>query len=265
MPIAKLNDANIYYEMIGQGHPVVLIAGYTCDNLVWFPVIKELSKKFKLLLFDNRGVGRTTDSGIPLSAELMAHDVIKLIDYLGLEKPHIVGHSMGGTIAQWIGHGYSEKISKLCILGSSVKWRKATILGLKSSLLLRKAGTSIDLIFAENVPWLFGEKFLQNEANIQLLKNMMIENPYPQSLFDQERQFRILETFDSHHLLKKIKAPTLIGYGEEDLLSLPFEAKFLAKEISGSKLVSFPCAHIFHSEVPELWLETVGGFLASSA
>ena len=108
----KLNNANFYYELHGKGHPLILIAGYSGDHLVWMPLLENLSKQFQVLLFDNRGVGQTTDDGRPLSAELMAQDVVALADALDLKKPHIVGQSMGGTIAQRVATHHSEKINK---------------------------------------------------------------------------------------------------------------------------------------------------------
>src|SRR3990167_1041902 len=144
MPILNVNNADFYYEIHGNGQPVVLISGYSCDHLAWLPILAGLSKHFQVILFDNRAIGRTVDKGIPLSVELMAQDVIDLAQQLQLNKPHIIGHSMGGTIAPTIAGLYPGEISKVCILASSVKWRPAMLGGLESLLTMRKQNIDFD-------------------------------------------------------------------------------------------------------------------------
>ena len=125
MPKIKANNATFYYELVGKGQPIILIAGYTCDYSTWQLMMEQLSNHFQVLVFDNRGIGQTTDTNEPLSAELMAEDVIALSEQLHLDKPHIVGQSMGGTIAQTIAAKFPDKINKLCLLTTSAKWRHA--------------------------------------------------------------------------------------------------------------------------------------------
>src|SRR5258708_4769767 len=99
MPFFKANGATIYYELHGEGPPLILIAGYTCDHSFWKPVLRDLAKNFTVLIYDNRGVGQTHDAGGKLSAKLLADDVMAVAAALKFKAPHIVGHSMGGTIA----------------------------------------------------------------------------------------------------------------------------------------------------------------------
>src|SRR3989338_85192 len=112
----RVNGASIYYEMRGSGHPLILISGYTRDHTLWTPVLEALAARFQVLRFDNRGVGRTQDEGQPLSASLMAEDVRALAKALGLQKPHIIGQSMGGTVAQKLAAAYPDEIGKLVLL-----------------------------------------------------------------------------------------------------------------------------------------------------
>ncbi len=262
MPSIKTNDANFYYESHGRGYPLILIAGYTCDHTFWIPILDALSKNFQVIIFDNRSIGQTTDNNQPLTTDLMAKDVISLADELKLNKPHIIGHSMGGSIAQAIGAFYPEKISKLGILNSSPKWREASHQALRSMLTMREKNIDFDLIFETMLPWIFGEKFLKNARAIQLLKNSYLQNKYPQSLADQTRQFNFLEQFDSRELIKKINAQTLIIHGTQDLLSLPSDSIFIASRIHDSKSVELDCAHSSVLEVPEPLIKILNEFLA---
>lgn len=251
MPMIKANDVDFYYELHGNGEPVILIAGYTCDYSSWSLMIEELGKHFQLLIFDNRGIGRTKDNNQSLSVEMMAQDVIDLAQQLNLDKPHIVGHSMGGTIAQTIAANFPDKINKLCLLNTSAKWRQAMLCGLKSLLMMREKNIDFDLIFESTLPWIFGENFLQNKQTVAAFKKVILDNPYPQSLNDQIRQFNVLTDFDSGNQLQKIKSPTLIINGSEDLVSLPEESRYLASQIPQSKQLELDCAHGILLEQPE--------------
>ena len=223
MPNITANNANFYYELHGKGQPLILIAGYGANGRSWMPIVNALSQHFQVITFDNRAGGQTTDNGITLSVELMAQDVIALADALSLKNPHIVGRSMGGTIVQSIAANYPDKIGKIGILVSSVKWSEYTLMSIMADIKM-------------------------SEHNSQ-------------SISDQKRQFNVLETFDGTKELSKIKAPTFIAYGTEDLLALPQESKFLASQIPHAKLVEFECGHIIVMEQTEKLAKELIDFL----
>lgn len=101
MPKVKINGVNLYYEIQGDGFPLLLIQGLS-ENVYWWdaPMIDELSKHMKLVIFDNRGVGRSDALEGDLTIEIMAADALGLMDALNINQAHILGHSMGGMIAQ---------------------------------------------------------------------------------------------------------------------------------------------------------------------
>ena len=261
MPNLTVNNANFYYELHGTGHPLILIAGYTCDHQLWTPLINDLSKRYQVFIFDNRAVGQTKDNEKILSAELMAEDVMALAAKLDLKKPHIVGQSMGGTIAQVIASQYPDQIGKLGILTSSAKWRRAMLDGLKSILVMREKDIDFDIIFNSLLPWCFGEKFLQDKENIAAFKSLTLSNPYLQSVQDQARQFEVLETFDGRSYLKQIRTPTLIVHGIEDVITLLHESEMMAEHIQDSRLVKVDCAHCIVVEAPRQLSQLLIDFL----
>lgn len=263
MPMIAANGANFYYELHGQGQPVILIAGYTCDFSSWQLMLGDLSRHFQLLIFDNRAIGRTTDDHASLSTDLMANDVIAIADKLDLQKPHIVGQSMGGTIAQTIAALFPEKISKLCLFTTSAKWRRAMLLGIQSLLQMREKNLDFDFIFEASLPWLFGDAYLNNKDNIQQLKKLILENPYPQSLNDQTRQYQVLKNFDGINQLKKISAQTLVVYGIQDIITLPYESQFISKHIMQSNIIEMDCGHGILLEIPKALSEALTQFLQS--
>lgn len=260
MPKIRVNDAEFYYELHGKGQPVVLISGYSSDHLAWSPILDELSQFAQVLIFDNRGVGQTIDDGQTLSVELMAQDVMGLSKELGLKKPHIVGSSMGGAIAQTVASLYPEEIGKLCLLVTTAKWREAPLIAFHALLKMRAANIEFDLIFESLLSWLFGQNFLQDQEALGLLKKNMLANPYPQSLTDQTRQLEVLKTFDGRSMLNNIKASTLIIKGHEDLISLPEDSEYLVKHITNATLETLDCAHMVLLEAGPQFIKILAEF-----
>ena len=252
MAFIEINATRYYYELHGKGtQPLILIAGYTGDHTVYYPVLDMLAPHFNILVFDNRGIGQTTDDGSVLSAEKMADDIMAMANKLNLHKPHIVGQSMGGTIAQAIASQYADQIGKLVLLTTSAKWRSAMLQALSSLIDLRKANLPFDLQFNAIVPWVFGEAFLSNKDCLEACKQLLLNDPHPQSLENQLRQYGVLTTFDGRKALSKISAPTLIIYGVQDLITLPNESAYLQQHIKHASLLALDCAHVITAEVPE--------------
>lgn len=245
MPTIHVRNAHFYYELHGQGEPLVLISGYGADHVFWLPILAQLAQYFRVLIFDNRAIGQTKDhETFPLSADYLADDTVALISALGMDNPHIIGHSMGGTVLQRIAARYPKHTHKIAILNSSVKWRQAMLSGLKSALSLRKQNGIADTVVDALIPWLFGEAFLQNPSHVELVRTSVLNNPHAQSLIDQERQFAALQQFDGRAGLSQITAPALLIYGKEDIISLPQESETLAAGIRGSTLHALEGGHM---------------------
>lgn len=123
MSKAKINDINIYYDVHGDGFPLVMVMGFLGNADCWDPrMLPALSAKFKVITFDNRGAGRTDVSDKQFSMRLFAEDTVGLMDVLNVPKAHVLGTSMGGMIAQELALNYPERVEKL-ILSSTLLWR----------------------------------------------------------------------------------------------------------------------------------------------
>lgn len=110
-----IGDAGLYTKTIGNGPPVFLVAGLGGRHQFWKMQAEEFAKHFTVILHDHRGVGHSTPDKVVLGAEHMADDLIKLMDVMGIEKAHIVGHSTGGAIGQHIALKAPSKIDKLVL------------------------------------------------------------------------------------------------------------------------------------------------------
>ncbi|MDP8313931.1 MAG: alpha/beta hydrolase [Candidatus Celaenobacter antarcticus] len=99
MPSTIVNGIDLYYEIHGKGEPLMLIAGLASDSQSWQPIMEDLSRNYRVITPDNRGVGRTKPSDINISIQKITDDCISLVRHLGLSSVNMLGHSMGGFVA----------------------------------------------------------------------------------------------------------------------------------------------------------------------
>src|SRR5262245_57316151 len=100
MPRLQAHGIEIFYDVHGAGEPLLLIAGFACDHTIWSAVCPLLASRYRVIVFDNRGVGQTSAPEAAMTIPQMAEDAAGLLDGLGLGRVHVAGHSMGGMIAQ---------------------------------------------------------------------------------------------------------------------------------------------------------------------
>jgi pimeloyl-ACP methyl ester carboxylesterase len=111
--LANVNGVSLYYEITGNGTPIVFLHGFTCDHRNWDPQVKYFSKKYKVITYDARGHGQSSmPDTIPYS---YADDLAALMDYLKIEKAVVVGHSMGGTPAFFYTFNHPDRVLALVL------------------------------------------------------------------------------------------------------------------------------------------------------
>ncbi len=116
MPTIDVNGQPIAYELRGHGVPLVLVTGTGYPGATWPPeFVEPLLVRHRVLIFDHRGTGSTPASGEKLSTRLFARDTVGLMDALGLEAAHVLGHSMGGRVAQWMALDRPERVRSLIL------------------------------------------------------------------------------------------------------------------------------------------------------
>lgn len=262
MPKVLVNDLNFHYELHGKGHPLVLISGYSCDDTIWAPVRDALAEHFQLLLFDNRGVGQSDYPHAPFTVEDMAADTLGIIEKLGLKKPHIIGHSMGGAVAQVLASKHSQSIGKAVLANSLIKCNATCKAVLQYYFHLRLDGVHLARIAEGILPWLFSESFMSNSHAVAFVIDNFTKAPYPQLEMGQKYQLDAIKQFDSSGWFKKITSPLLVICSEQDLLCPPKDFQMLTKEMPNAKLVLIPeMGHSFHLERPVDFTKIVLEFL----
>ena len=115
MPIANINNADLWYDVMGQGEPLLLHHGYTASRVNWMPVAERLKDSYQIILMECRGTGESehTQSGYEIAQ--YALDVVGLLDHLALERVAFAGHSMGGGIGFQLGVHHSARLTKLIL------------------------------------------------------------------------------------------------------------------------------------------------------
>jgi pimeloyl-ACP methyl ester carboxylesterase len=239
MPKVRVNDIQIYYEVHGEGFPLIMIMGLGGNIDWWDPrMIRELSKRFKTVMFDNRGAGRTDVSDRKYSIKLFADDTAGLMDALGISRAHVLGISMGGMIAQELVLNYPKKVEKLVLCSTTCGGTKSVppsedvmgILMADGSTLSQKevAKMTIPLILTED----FAKK---NPDLVELMMQQMLKAPISNEAFMQ--QLNAIMEFDTHDRLPHIRAPTLVLHGKQDILVPPGNCSILAEAIPNAKHV----------------------------
>jgi 3-oxoadipate enol-lactonase len=254
------NDVSLYYELMGAGPPLVLIAGFTCDTLLWSSLLPELTQHFQVVVFDNRGVGQSDSPDTSYSIETMAQDAIALIDQLGLQKTHVLGHSMGGCIAQTMAVRYPTRINKLALCNSLIRLNPVSVLAQQFFLYLQEKEIPPEKLLEGIYPWLFSADFLRDTKKVNELIASSLLNPHPQGIIGFRRQLEALIAFDSSSWFHHIALPTLVINGEEDILC-PRDSIRLAEGISGAQFVNFSkIGHLPLIENPSLFLKVIVDF-----
>jgi 3-oxoadipate enol-lactonase len=211
MPYEKVNDIQMYYEIHGDGEPLVLIVGLGTDISEWEGIIRWLAQTYQVLAFDNRGAGRTDKPDTPYSIEMMAHDTAGLMQTLGIEQAHILGISMGGRIALALALQHPKSVKKLVLVSTSARsiknWRR----------------------------YFYG-----------ILSNAPIfRSKYPQPHYAFQRQLQASSTFNCTDTLHELHIPTLIMHGKKDK-SVPYAlAEEMHAAIQGSQMLTFAGGHLF--------------------
>jgi len=273
MPWIKVGDINMYYRIQGEGYPLVLIMGMGA-NLDWwtpFSILEQLSKHFKVIIFDNRDAGRTDAPETDSTIEMMVEDTRGLMDALNVEQAHVLGVSMGADIAEVIAVKYPDKINKLVLCcadaGNATLFpmpSKAMAIGMKLIQEKNKAGkdrkTEYELakLF---LPLLFPQSFIDdNPDTIEIVVNTLLIAPMGGKEFMKQMSANL--KFDIIDRLPQIKKPTLIMHGKEDLVVPYKNAEYLAEHIPGAELVSYDKgSHLFLYQEPEDVINRVIEFL----
>jgi pimeloyl-ACP methyl ester carboxylesterase len=250
--------------------------GLAADSTAWLFQVPDFARHHRTIVFDNRGVGRSAKPAGPYTIHQMADDAARLLDVLDVARPHVVGVSMGGMIAQELALRHPDRVRSLVLActypepDEDVERQRQFSVTQFGGTITATGETRIDLaalnpmmFFQHLLPRVFNQAFIDAELPklIQLFGGALQYGFSMEAILGQVEAVMGHRTTDRLH---QIGVPTLVITGDADLLVSPANSDLLARHIPGARLVKVPGgSHGFNFETPDVFNREVLDFLAS--
>ncbi len=245
--LTQVDDITMYYEIHGNGEPLLLIHGGTMSGAEsWAPQIPPLARSFKVVVPDGRGHGRTTDSAQPISYALMAEDYVKLLDKLGIAKTHVVGWSDGAIVGLYLAQRHPERVLRYVGMEPNL-----TVSGLVPGFL-----EFAKILSPETYPAEWAQQFYLNIAPDR--------SHFPEFLQKMGQMWQTQPTFTKEDFADN-KVPILLLSGEKSDVVQPAHLQEWATFIPNATLKSIPdVGHDYPAVRVDEFVADVTGFLGES-
>ena len=258
MPDFDNNGASVHYELVGSGPPLLMLAGTASDGASWKPLVPLLSGRYRLILIDNRGCGRTRSAGA-ITLDDMVDDAAALLDRLGIAEANVAGHSLGGGLGLFLAARRPDRVRRLVTMTTGPISPK--IFALFDDLVRVYRDNPPETFFRLLYQWLFSEPFFPDPANVAGAAEASAAYPYRQSPEDFARQVAALGT-GTRADLSTIRCPVLALAAGRDLLGPPEVVRALHAPIPDHRVeVIEDVGHSIHWEAPEAVADKVLAFL----
>ena len=272
MPDIDIGGATLHYAALGAGEPILLIPGLGLDHSYYRFGMPLLARHLQVLAVDPRGIGRSTKSPPPYTVEAWADDFAVMIDKLGFGPIHVLGSSLGGSMALALAQRHPGKLKSLMVVGGFSELDRATELNFRLRLrLIEKLGMSDEVADYMGL-WTLTRKFINSDAgyatmraNQDIIRANSAESysAFVEALLKwgrcqpgQEREAKFTTLLDS------IALPTLVVTSDNDHLIPKELSDLIAARIAGATLVVMPGAgHIPFMEQPAEVVRIVLAFL----
>lgn len=256
------NGQRLYYEIDGEGEDLLLIAGLGQDVTGWAFQIPRFVQRFRVIAFDNRDVGRSSEASAPYAIGDMAEDAASLLDELGIASANVLGYSMGGAIAQELALRHPKKIKKLILACTTAQLARYQINFFAPLLFIREHDSTGKVSASLQLFLTMTRDFLKLRGATHMMLEMLRSPPYPQSNAAMGRQIDASVAFDVVDRLPQIRVPTCVIAGGQDVLTPEAEVRGVALSIAGSKYtVLDDGGHGLLFEIPEKFNKCVSSFL----
>lgn len=242
------DGAELYWEAHGTGRPLLLIAGQATSLRGWLHVVPQLAERHRVVLFDHRGIGRSTEGGDEgadesrFATRAFAGDAVAVLDALEIERADVYGHSMGGRVAQWLAVDHAERLNRLVLAattgGDALDPPRARAV---NTILARGDAATM-------APYFFSSKFSERYPGV--VHDFFARDASVSVRRGHYQASRAHHAWDDLH---RIKAPTLVIHGADDVVTPPVSAESIAERIPGAELFIEPgqvhCLHLESDEV----------------
>jgi pimeloyl-ACP methyl ester carboxylesterase len=245
MPTVQANGIDIYYETQGEGEPLVLIPYLAADQACYAFQIADYAKDFTCFTVDLRGAGLCSKPEGNYTTELLADDVAAFMQAAGVDRAHVAGLSLGAATGMWLAAKYPERVASLSLHSAwdnSDPFLRAVVEGWRT---IAKALDSVtDMVIQGIFPWCFTpELYAARPEYIDSLADFVRSRPMP-AVGEFLRQSQAVLSHDARGVLGTIQAPTLITFGQHDMVTSNRFAAPLTAAIPEAEVVVFEnCSH----------------------
>ena len=261
MPLVQVGKYQLHCVEEGRGFPVVLIHGLAGDHLAWKPQLEALRGRHRVVAFDNRGAGRSTQVDEPVSTEDLARDTLGLMDALGVERAHVVGRSMGGAIGQHLALLAPARVQSLVLCASFGRLDPLgvrVLTNMREVLEWRRSWSDHAHHSVQN--FVSAEFFNGQRERVEQIERLIGgETRLPACYVRQNHACLEHDLLDRLH---RIACPTLILAGGRDPICSLTSTRWMSERIPGAETVVFErSSHFFLIEEPERFAATLDGWL----
>lgn len=262
------NGQELYFEIHGQGPPLILIMGIGYDATLWsLAQVPALSRTFQVVVLDNRDAGRSSNATAPYTVADMADDVAGLMDALEIERAHVLGLSMGGMIALELALRHADRLRRLVLSGCGAAPARVVFDPIRTWNWVKAADKTGEMFACQQFTWLFSTAFRRNRDAVEQTLGLLASNPNPVGPEAFSRQAEAYLRYDALDRLSGVAAPTLVVGGEQDLLTPPWICEEVARRIPGARLEIITgdgSSHVVPIERPAEFNQLVTTFLLAS-
>jgi pimeloyl-ACP methyl ester carboxylesterase len=265
MPLLKVRDTQLYYELHGEGEPLILIPGFGTGLWIWFKQVPGLAEHFRVITFDPRGIARSEGGDNFASMAMLAEDVKELLHTLDIERAHIVGASFGGFVAQEFALAYPQMTDALVLCCTSfggaahIPPTAETLLALASTKGLNTAER-----VRENLLLAFSPEYIEAAPKeIEHVIELREANFVPEHVYLNQLQAAV--GFDASARVREINTRTLVITGDADIIVPMGNSRNLASRIPQAELrVISGGSHTFFIEKAEEFNQAVVEFIVKT-
>jgi pimeloyl-ACP methyl ester carboxylesterase len=263
MPRLRAGGVELVYEEAGRGAPLLFVSGTSVDRSIWGGQVAHFARHYRCITFDNRDVGESTIASAPYTMRDLAADTAALLEALDLPAAHVVGHSLGGAVAQELTLLAPDRVRTLTLVGTWAK-NDAYSTGVFHAWKYMREKLAPREFLESFLLFGVGHTFL-NIVGIEQLVGMFATLPNPQPAEAFVRQVDADLGHDTLSRLGKIGIPALVVAGDEDNIFKPHHHRALAEAIPGARFAMLPAVgHTPPIENAESFNRTLEEFLSQT-
>jgi pimeloyl-ACP methyl ester carboxylesterase len=240
MPTTTVNGVSLHYDVTGEGPPLLLIAGLGSSSVAWTAAVPRLASQFTVVTVDNRGTGRSEVPPGPYRIDDLADDTAALLEFLDLGPVSAVGWSLGGSVLQSMLIRHGSVLSRAVLLNAFPSYTPVQDAWLDIGLAVRRGGLDPVAIAVSGLPWGFTPRMLSDHTAVMAQAELSRLDPHPTPLAGFEAQAAGLRVYDSRPDLPRVRTPTLVLAGAEDVLTPVSQSVEMAELIPTATLQVLP-------------------------